>query len=510
MSNCWVDARLGLVEDAPVRSPRVRTTSIVASLVASLALLSACGSKDAEQVAEQNKTEGAKVDPGQPTADANPETPVIAGEGELPNEPKPAEPKPSSDAQDQPPPAADEDDVEGEGEGEDDGEGEEEGDEEIDDREPPPYPKQAGDDPGPFVHPPAAAVLVVASTRSYSPGETAVDRDGKYHTWIWRPAAGPLPDKGKAEAPLGPDGVATGPALVEEFDGLIVADGTKLSQLILEEVTTELPKCTCNDDGEGGYTNTSRNVSKKLFEMRAQPLGPWEPGVPPTANGDAKVLIAATDFERESGMDCVTTSKDLEHVLQAHTIAGSRVFVVERVLDVAACRPEQTNYELRSQKLFDLADGSFDLAALERELPYKVVKRARTQASEELSLGSSASAYDLAPINLVLTAMFPKYREHRGGIRLLLQYSVEIDETEAGQGGWANGWDSHVITVAYPDSSSLTAPAHAMQLIEYVHREGGDKWKVIGWSQINAGEAAPPDQAPSDASPSPGEAPRPG
>jgi hypothetical protein len=327
-----------------------------------------------------------------------------------------------------------------------------------------------------------------------------------------------LPEKGKAEPPVGPDGVPTGPALVEEFDGLIVSDGSKLSQLIFEEATVELPKCKCDEDmgDDGSWSPTGKNLSKKLFELRSQPLGSWEPGVAPTPNGDATVLIAATDFQRTSGMDCITEREEVEHVLQATAIAGTRVFVVERVLDTAICTVEQTAFEIRTQKLFDMTGGTIDLAAFEKEVPYKVIKRARTQASEELSLVSDAIAYDLAPINLDLTAVFPKYREHKGGVRLLLQYSVKIDDIEAGEGGWANGWDSHVITVAYPESSSLTAPAQAMQLIEYVHREGGSKWKVIGWSQINSGEAPapspsptpdPPDVAPT---PDPGKPPLPG
>lgn len=499
-----LDAWAALAEDPPVRHSRVRTSIIVASLVSSLALLSACGKEDAEQVAEKPKTEGAKVEPGDPAADTSPESAVIEGEGELPTEAKPVEPKPV-DPKPNPEPA-NIDATAGEGDDEA-GEGEL-----VDEREPPPYPDQIGADPGPFTHPPAGAVLVIASTRSYSPGETAVDRDAKYHTWIWRPAAGPLPAKGKAEAPLGPDGTPTGPALVEEFDGLIVSDGSKLSQLVLEEVSAEVPRCKC-DDEDGGYTATGKTMPKKLFEMRAQPLGPWEPGVLPTPNGDAKVLIAATDFNRPSRMDCITAREDVEHVLQATAIAGTRVFVVERVLDNAACSSDPLPLELRTQRLFDMTGGTIDLAGFERELPYKVVKRSRTQASEELSPVSGASAFDLAPINLMLTAMFPKYREHKGGVRLLLQYSVGIDEDEAGEGGWANGWDSHVITVAYPESSSLTAPAQAMELIEYVHREGGSKWKVIGWSQINSGEAAPPtpEPAPQPApTPTPSEPPLPG
>ena len=483
-----------MVEDA-----RVRTPLIVASLVSSLVLLSACGGKDPEPVAEK-KTEGAKVEPGSPSGDANPETPVIEGKGELPNEAKPVEPKPL-DEPPKPDPGSDPiiDAPEGEGE-------------EVDDREPPPYPEQVGADPAAFTHPGASAVLVIASTRSYSPGETSVDRDAKYHTWIWRPGAGQLPEKGKAEPPLGPDGVPTGPALVEEFEGLIVSDGSNLSQLILEEVTAELPRCECDGDDGSNWALTGKNMAKKLFELRAQPLGSWEPGVAPTPNGDAKVLIATTDFPRKSGMDCVTDRDQVEHVLQATAIAGTRVFVVERARDVASCG-DLTDYELRTQKLFDLAGATLELAAFERELPYKIVKRARTDAAEEMvSLSSTASAFDLAPINLQLTAMFPKYREHKGGIRLLLQYSAAIDVDQAGLGGWANGWDSQVITVAYPESSSLTAPAHAMQLIEYVHREGGSQWKVIGWSQINEGAAPPsPTPAPTPApTPTPGEPPLPG
>jgi hypothetical protein len=473
--------------------------------------LSACGKDETEQVAEKPKTEGAKVEPGEPAADTSPESAVIEGKGELPTEAKPVEPQPLNEPP-KPEPDSDQDideptADEGE-EGEEADAGEDEG---LDDREPPPYPDQVGTDPGPFTHPPAGAVLVIASTRSYSPGETAVDRDAKYHTWIWRPSAGPLPEKGKAEAPLGPDGTPIGPALVEEFEGLIVSDGSTLSQLVLEEVSAEVPRCKCNDDDVdgGSYTATGKTMPKKLFEMRAQPLGPWEPGVLPTPKGDAKVLIAATDFERPSRMDCITAREDVEHVLQATAIVGTRVFVVERVLDNAACNFEPLALELRSQKLFDMTGGTLELANFERELPYKVVKRARTQTSEGLSPVSTAQEYDLAPINLVLTAMFPKYREHKGGIRLLLQYSARIAEEDAGEGGWANGWDSHVITVAYPESSSLTAPAHAMQLIEYVHREGGSNWKVIGWSQINAGEAAPPTPPPAP-TPTPGDPPSPG
>lgn len=499
-----------MTEDARVRSPRVRTSLVIASLVSSLALLSACGEKP-EQTAEKQKTDGAKVEPGQP-ADGSPEAAVIEGKGELPDEAKPVEPKPVADP---PKPEADPivdpsiDPPTSADEGEDAEEGEDE-DEAVDDREPPPYPEQVGVDPGPFTHPPAGSVLVIASNRSYSPGETAVDRDAKYQTWIWRPAAGPLPEKGKAEAPLGADGVATGPALVEQFDGLIVSDGSNLSQLVFEDMAVELPKCTCEEelgDEYGSWTKTGKNMPDKLFELRSQPLGPWAPGVAPTQSGDAKVLIAATDFERKSGMDCVTAREEVEHVLQATAIAGTRVFVVERVLDAAPCSVAETNFEIRTQKLFDMSGGTLDLAAFERELAYKVVKRARTEAAEELSLASTASAWDLAPSNLQLTAMFPKYREHKGGIRLLLQYSAAIPEEEAGEGGWANGWDSHVITVAYPDSSSLTAPAQAMQLIEYVHREEGSKWKVIGWSQINSGEAAPPTPPPPSPTPSPSPAP---
>lgn len=473
---------------------------MIATLASSLVLISACG-KEPEQAAANQKTDGAKVEAGPPTDTANPEQPTIEGKGELPNEAKPVEPQPL----DEPPtpptePAIDESEA-GDEVGEiEDGDG-------PDDREPPPYPEQVGADPGPFSHPPAAAVLVIASTRSYSPGETSVDRDAKYHTWIWRPSAGPLPDKGKAEAPVGEDGTPTGPALVEEVDGLIVSDGSKLSQLVFEEATVELPKCECDEMDEGGWLPTNKKLAKKLFELRSQPLGAWEPGVAPTPIGDARVLIGAEQFERKSKMDCITAREDVEHVLQASAIAGSRVFVIERVLDNAAC--SLTSYELRSQKLIDVAGGALELAGFERELPYKIVKRARTDASEQLELESLASAYDLAPINLLLTAVFPKYREHRGGVRLLLQYSVGIPDDQVGAGGWSNGWDSHVITVAYPESSSLTAPAQVMQLIEYVHREGGSKWKVIGWSQINAGDAPSPSPSPAP-TPTPGEPPVPG
>lgn len=462
-------------------------------------MLGGCG-KQPEQTAAKQDT--AKIEAGQPSADANPENPVIAGQAEAPDT-KPVEVQPL----DQPPtpPSSDSGpDLEEEIEDGDEDDG-------VDDREPPPYPEQVGSDPGPFVHPPASAILVVASTRSYSPGETAVDRDAKYHTWIWRPTAGSLPEKGPVLAPVGADGTPSGPALVEEYDGLVVSDGSGLTQLSFEEVSVELTRCECDEFGDGGnWTHSGRPLAKKLFEMRAQPLGPWAAGVAPTAMGDAKVLISASDVRRASTMDCVTERDDVEHVMQVFGVAGSRVLVVERVHDNAACAGQ--TYELRDEKLFDLAGGSFDLAALERELPYKTVKRARTSSTEELDALGVHSAYDLAPSNLILTAVFPKYREHRGGVRLLLQYSVKADLDGEGEGGWGNGWDSHVVTVAYPESSSLSAPAQAMQLIEYVHREGGSKWKVIGWSQINeasgasgSGDATP--SLPAPPTPTPAEAP---
>lgn len=452
-----------------------------------LVLLGGCG-KQPEQTAEKQAGEGVAIEAGQPIAQTDPEQPVIEGKADEPEpEVKPVEP--AVPEQPSPPQPA----IEDEDEEHDDDDDEDE-DEEDEEDEPPPYPEQVGVDPGPFAHPPASAVLVIASNRSYSPGETAVDRDGKYHTWIWRPSAGALPAKGKAAAPLGADGTPSGPPPVEEVDGLIVSDGSKLVQLVFEEQTVELIKCECDELDEGEWTHTKKKLAKKLFELRSQPLGPWEPGVAPTPSGDAKVLVGATDFERKSKMDCITAREDVEHVMQAAAVAGSRVFVVERVVDNPACSVEfGGSLELRTQRLIDVGGGSFELAQLQRELPYKVVKRARTDASKELDGVSTASDYALAPINLVLTAMFPKYREHKGGIRLLLQYSVAIGDDDVGFGGWANGWDSHVITIAYPESSSLTAPAQAMELIQYVHREGGSKWKVIGWSQINADGPAPGD-----------------
>jgi hypothetical protein len=452
---------------------------VIASLASSLALLG-CG-KQPEQVADKQASDGVKSEAGQPTGEADPEQPVI--EGELPEQPKPAEPQAVDEPPTPPPsePQDDDEDVQDEGV---------EAHEDHDD--PPEYPEQVGADPGPFVHPPAEAVLVIASTRSYSPGETAVDRDAKYRTWIWRPSAGALPAKGKATAT-----VEGGPALVEEADGLIVSDGSKLVQLSFDESTVELVKCECDEMDQGQWRHTKKKLAKKLFGMSSQPLGPWAPGVLPTPSGEAKVLVGATEFERKSKMDCITAREDVEHVLQAAAVAGSRVFVVERVVDNAACNEDAAApYELRTQRLIDVGGAKLEHAAFERELPYKVVKRARTEAAEQLDQVAQVSDYDLAPINLKLTAVFPKYREHKGGVRLLLQYSVKTLLETLGAGGWGNGWDSHVITIAYPESSSLTAPASAMQLIEYVHREGGGKWKVIGWSQINADNAASPGAPP--------------
>lgn len=197
-------------------------------------------------------------------------------------------------------------------------------------------------------------------------------------------------------------------------------------------------------------------------------------------------------------MDCITEREDVEHILQVASVAGSRVFVVERVHDNAVCSGSGTIFELRTQKLIDLAGSGTELAALERELSYKVVRRARTKASQALAVDSDLSAVALAPVNLLLTAVFPKFRKHRGGIRLLLQYAAKTKDIEdVGLGGWGNGYDANTVTVAYPDSSSLTAPSKAMELIEYVHGHADDKWKVIGWSQINA------DAAPSPASDNP-------
>src|SRR5690606_20446778 len=124
-----------------MRTSRERTPLIISLLASSVALLGAC-TKQPEPQAQQGKPEVAEVveldDPG-----AKPKAEATGVEGAAPEEPAKSEGEP-----------------EGEIEAIDGNDGSEEPEVEI---EVPPYPEQVGQDPAAFVHPPAEAVIVIAS-----------------------------------------------------------------------------------------------------------------------------------------------------------------------------------------------------------------------------------------------------------------------------------------------------------------------------------------------------------
>jgi hypothetical protein len=338
----------------------------------------------------------------------------------------------------------------------------------VDEREPPAYPDQSTPDPPSFHHPPAKEVIVVASNRSFSPGKDGVDRDAKFHSFIWRPGEGAL---GEQEG-------ESGSPLVTHIEGLVVADGQRAWELALEDVTVQVPKCDCKGPEPRA---SSRTLGKKMFQLSARPF------VDGAASGEAQILIAADDYERATKLDCISARPEIEHVLQVASIAGPKLFVVERVRDADACTEDEENsreLELRKLRVLDLAGGSSDLTSLEAQLSYSERKRARTDASEALAEFSAASAYALAPSELELTGVFPRFREYKTGVRLVLQYSVDAAE---GSGGWGSLADATQVTLRYPAASTLAASTEAEQLITYVQREFG-QWKVLGWSQIDAGE----------------------
>ena len=340
--------------------------------------------------------------------------------------------------------------------------------------EPAPYPESTTPDPAAFVHPAADVIIVVASNRSFSPGEDGVDRDAKYHSFIWSPTQGALPAAGKAEA-----AEPGGAALVGEVDGLIVADGSAQWQVFVDEPTIPLPKCS--DACEGGAAVAGKQtLAKKLHELRAQPF------VDGVASGDSKLLIAGQDFARHSADTCIGTREAVEHVLQVAAVADGRVFVVERILDTPFCATEPVSYELRRERIFDLRSGEVSLAALENELTYKERKSARFKAAETLAGFSKLSATKLAPVTISIAGLFPTFREFKGGMRLILQYAAPV--SIGGSGGWGNLFDAAQVTIKYPESSSVTPPADVVALMTYVQREHGN-WKVIGWSQVDAGGA---------------------
>ncbi|MCA9698419.1 MAG: hypothetical protein KC431_12895, partial [Myxococcales bacterium] len=233
------------------------------------------GTKGEVAAAPEAAPEAAK--PDEPGADVGAVT-----DGAAPTEPAPKGPQEITFEPPAPAPipeAPPEDEQEGEDEDEDA------------DAEPPPYPEQTTPDPPAFVHPPAATVIVVASNRSFSPGDDGVDRDAKYHSWIWRPSQGVLPEK--AEPPA--EGAAP---LVQEVEGLLVADGEATWQLAINEVTASLPKCECDEISESAQPGRQK-LAKKLYGLQVQPF------VDGAATGEPKVLIGAETYARKSGQSCI-------------------------------------------------------------------------------------------------------------------------------------------------------------------------------------------------------------
>lgn len=89
-------------------------------------------------------------------------------------------------------------------------------------------------EPPAIIHPPASVVMVVASNRVFTPGETSVDIAPKYRTFLWTPSLGPLPAKGAAAA-----------AVVEVHEGLVMSDGAQLWDLAITPTKYDYPKCNC-------------------------------------------------------------------------------------------------------------------------------------------------------------------------------------------------------------------------------------------------------------------------
>lgn len=396
-------------------------------------------------------------------------------------------------------------------------------------------------EPGP-VPPPitlakASTVVVVGSNLAFEPGKTSIDSSPKFRTWIWQPARGELPKQGNVSGAAPAEGDPSSAPLVEERDGAWVAADARLHRLVSEGEKQPLSRCDCDaslgdledvrfdddgfdDDGAAeeeefdGFDDRFKPGSGKVEEKLGTTMPLEFPNLYVEVDGERELLLP---FGIPSRAQCANARADMRVDFQLVAVAGSLVFVAHRER-VEVCEGIVSDLSM-TLRVFDLASGSeLELGELEQELDPTATGTARTQAAlaiSELFSDDYVGERDaLWPEALELTAMFPRYREWKGGMEMIMQYGVECtacyEQAEFGARELdAIDWDSQYWVarrdIDYPASSRLAPPPEALALFEYVHRVHGN-WKTFGWSMIPS-DAAPAASPSEPSSPTPSEPP---
>lgn len=393
-------------------------------------------------------------------------------------------------------------------------------------------PEPAGAVPPAITHAPAGTVLVVGSNLAFEPGKTSIDTSPKFRTWIWQPARGALPKKGNVSGPAPAEGAdpSTAP-IVEEREGAWLAAGGRLHRLVSEDEAQPIPRCDCDatiaaaveeEEDEGNYEGSyeggadERPVNDDRFAAgsgtvveKSSSVDLKFPNLYDEVDGERKLLLP---FSSPSRAQCANSRTDMRVDFQIVALAGDLVFVAHRER-LELC--EGIIGELAMELLvLDLANGGdeLELGTLEAELDPAAVGKAREKAAHAISKLFETTEYlgereALWPEALALTAMFPRYREWKGGMEMIVQYGIECttcyEDAESVDIRTLDAidWDSQFWVareaIKYPASSRLAPPPDALALFEYVHRVHGN-WKTLGWSVVPSDAAPAPSPTPSE------------